>query len=171
MLTDFGSAVDDAHAVAIDAGGRIVVVGSSSVNGERSDFAVARYDVDGGLDASFGVDGTVTMNVGQPNRYGDQAHDNVVALQSDGRILVVGRSYQGDSTYGGTGCDFWLARYNRDGSLDGTFGIGGKVAMDLGLAAYDSAEAVAVNVQGDIFVAGYTYVSRRGRRFCPGKIP
>ena len=52
VVTDFGAMT--AYAIAIQADGKIVAVGDS---GYRRDFALARYNVDGSLDASFGGDG------------------------------------------------------------------------------------------------------------------
>ena len=56
----------------------------------NSDFAVLRYNVDGSLDTSFGGDGMVTIDFAN---FGDEARG--VALDSQGRVLVVGRSYRG----------------------------------------------------------------------------
>ena len=54
-----------------------------------------------------------------------------MAIQADCQIVVAGRSYQGAPTDGGTYYDFALARYNAsDGSLDTSFGTGGKVTTD-----------------------------------------
>src|SRR5262245_65314584 len=52
---------DSGEAVAVQADGKIVVVGSSSGG---TDIAVVRYDTDGSLDATFGGgDGTVITDV------------------------------------------------------------------------------------------------------------
>ena len=64
-----------------------------------------------------------------------------MALQPDGRIVVAGTT---------TG-DFGLARYEVDGSLDPTFGLGGKVITDLGFA--DDAFEVAIQTDGRIVAA------------------
>ncbi len=67
----------------------------------------------GGLDPGFGG-GKVSTAFG-----GD---DSAMALQADGKIVMVG----------GSGSDFVLARYNADGSLDTSFGAGGLVTTDVG---------------------------------------
>ena len=70
-----------------------------------------------------------------------------VAIDSHGRIVVAGTV----AGLGGGG-GFALARYRRSGSLDPSFGSGGKVVTDFG--RYDAADAVAIDSQGRIVVAG-----------------
>src|SRR5438046_5688827 len=94
VTTDIGSSSNYAHAVALQADGKIVVAGNAFVNSfaGTSDIAVLRYNTDGSLDATgFGVpNGYVTTNVG--------AFDNgfAVAVQpSDGKIVVAGNADAG----------------------------------------------------------------------------
>ena len=85
--------------------------------------------VDGDLDPTFGTDGKVLTDFdhGAP----DIAY--AVAVQADGKLVVVGTTYQ-DNDFSNE--DFAVARYNPDGTLDKTFGAGGKVQTDFpGLAA------------------------------------
>ena len=70
-----------------------------------------------------------------------------MAVQPDGKIVAVGRSYY----YSGS--DIVLARYNTDGSLDAGFGAGGKVTTNI--STYSEAFALAVQPDGRILVAGY----------------
>jgi hypothetical protein len=51
---------DAPTALALGKGGRVTAVGSASRDMNSTDFAVARYRRDGGLDRSFGDDGVVT---------------------------------------------------------------------------------------------------------------
>ncbi|MBI4336543.1 MAG: IPTL-CTERM sorting domain-containing protein [Chloroflexi bacterium] len=125
--------------VAVQPDGRIVVAGTSSIN----DFTLARYNADGSLDLSFGTGGKVSTDLGGD----DRGHS--IAIQGDGRIVVAGVSNTG-GTY-----DFALARYNADGTLDTSFGAGGKVATDFG--GDDGGYSVAVQGDGKIVVAGYSY--------------
>ncbi len=100
---------DKANAVAIDSNGKIVVAGSS-----LNIISVVRYNADGTLDTGFSSDGKLTTQIG-----GSTSVDlaNAVAVQSDNKIVVAGISNS----------DPALVRYNNDGSLDTTFGSGGKV--------------------------------------------
>ena len=88
---------------------------------------------DGQLDSGFGSDGRVTAGV--------PGGANDVALQPDGKILVVGNST--------------LSRYNADGDLDMGFGTGGIVTVEV-YGASDRLQAVAVQTDGQIVVAGYS---------------
>lgn len=148
VRTDIGSGSgDDAKDVELQDDGKIVVAGNTSA-GTSTDFAVVRYNADGTLDGTFGAGGKVTTDFGGTN---DQA--NALAIQSDGRIVVVGNAQTG--TYPDTTSDFVLARYNADGSLDTTFGTGGRVVTDSG-SDIDQLRGVAVRNGGKIVVAGYS---------------
>jgi uncharacterized delta-60 repeat protein len=70
-----------------------------------------------------------------------------MSLQPDGRIVVVGQSSSA------TVSDFGIARYLADGSLDASFGDGGRLAVDF-FGATDGAECVATQADGKLVVAG-----------------
>ena len=101
--------------------------------------------VDGTLDRTFGGRGKVMTDL-------DLSTDiaNAVAIQGDGKLVVVGTSYK-DNDYSDE--DFAIARYNSNGSLDPGFGTNGKVFTDFpGLAAV--ASSVVIQPDGKIVVAG-----------------
>ena len=58
-MTDFSAGWDGASGVAIQADGRIVVVGAAGQRHDDPKFVLARYNSNGTLDASFGVNGKV----------------------------------------------------------------------------------------------------------------
>jgi uncharacterized delta-60 repeat protein len=132
VTTDFGGS-DSAQAVVIQGDGRIVAAGLSGAG----DFALARYTADGSLDPSFGSGGKATTD------FGGFDAASALAVQPDGRIVAAGRSGSGD---------FALARYNADGSLDSTFGSGGKLTTDFG--GFDGALAVALQTDSKIIAVG-----------------
>ncbi len=107
------------------------------------DFALARYNANGTLDTSFDGDGKLTTAFGTS---GDEGYS--VALQSDGKIVVAGYSFNNVSGND----DFALVRYNANGTLDTSFDGDGKLTTDFG--GYDSAQSVAVQSDGKIVVAG-----------------
>jgi uncharacterized delta-60 repeat protein len=72
---------------------------------------MARYNEDGTPDISFSNDGKTTTALDS------NAYAYSMALQPDGKIVVGGHA--GDLPYG----DFALVRYNKDGTIDSTFGI------------------------------------------------
>jgi uncharacterized delta-60 repeat protein len=134
-----GNFIDDlfvASDVAVQADGRIVVAGSSS-----GAFAVARYEGDGRLDASFGAGGKVATDF-----FGLGAAAEALGIQPDGRIVVVGTALSN------TSADFAAARYNSDGSPDEGFGAGGKVSVPS--FGHDEAQGLALQPDGRILVAG-----------------
>jgi uncharacterized delta-60 repeat protein len=109
------------HALALQGDGKIVAAGRSSYNrGLNSEFALVRYTPDGNLDPTFGSGGKVTTRI----RTVDSA--DAVVLQLDGRIVVAGVSS------GGRDPEFAVIRYTPDGSLDPTFGSGGKAVTAMG---------------------------------------
>ena len=96
---------------------------------------------DGSLDLTFGTGGKVTTDFGGTNDQG-----RAVAVQKDGKIVVIGTSGNDEED------DFAIARYNTDASLDLTFGTEGKVNTDFGKSGFGS--AIAVQKDGKIVVAG-----------------
>ncbi len=143
VITDFGNNNDWGNFMTIQPDGKIIVVGISN-NGSDDDMAMARYNADGSLDTMFGSAGKLITSI---NNYNEQAYG--VALQPDGKILVTGGVFNG-SKY-----DFSLLRYNSNGSLDNTFGIGGIVTTEIG-TIHDYCFSVAVQSNGKILVGGYS---------------
>src|SRR5262249_35006898 len=110
VVTDINSSDDRAAALAVQVDGKIVVAGTAG-----GDFALIRYQPDGSLDPGFGQGGKVTTDI-----EGNDVAEGL-ALQPDGRILVAGYSRQIPGSFVAT-----LVRYRPDGSLDPSFGQGGK---------------------------------------------
>ncbi len=139
VKTGFENCRCRAHSVAIDSRGRIVAAGGGAERG--ADFALARYEPNGKLDPSFSGDGRVTTDF-----FGGSDSARSVAIDSHGRVVAAG--YWCELA----GCD-WnlaLARYDHDGSLDGSFGRGGRVRSGLTFAP----RAVAIDSRDRIVVAG-----------------
>jgi len=112
---------------------------------------VARYNADGTPDLSFSGDGKVTTDF---NLLTDQA--NAVAIQSDGKIVVVGSATLTNPGF----ADFALARYNANGTLDSSFDGDGKVTTAIG-ARVDLARNVVVLANQTILVSGFSEVNSR----------
>lgn len=140
ITADF-AAVDIAYDLAIQADGKVVVVG-----GAQTDFALARFDSNGALDPTFGGGtGKVVTDLADTH---DCAY--AVAIQTDGKIVIAGET----GLYPGSRIDFAILRYNSDGSLDSTFGNGGVVKTDF-YNDDDRVKALAIQTDGKIVVAGY----------------
>ena len=114
------------QAIKLQSDGKIIVAGhSSDVNAPNIDFALVRYHSDGSLDTSYGEDhtGIVRTPIGSAD---DKCY--ALAIQSDGKIIAGGHSTAGAKEI------FALARYNRDGTLDQSFGENhtGKITKSIG---------------------------------------
>src|SRR6059058_3987562 len=144
--TDFGDQnFDRARSAALQADGKIVAAGFAiSQNGGVQNFAVARYTSNGVLDTSFCTDGMTQIDFGSCCQSAYQ-----VLLQSDGKIITVGYANTEDSD-----SDFLLARLNPSGSLDTTFGGGGKVRTSFG-DLNGGANGAALQSDGKIVAVGF----------------
>jgi uncharacterized delta-60 repeat protein len=146
VRTDFGQ-IDGIEDLVVQTDGKIVAAGTTRNQTTFVDqFALARYANDGSLDPSFGAGGKVTTELGSTS-----SAAYAVALQGDGKIVAAGLAASG----GPTGADFALARYNADGSLDVSFGVGGKVVTDFDLT-HEWAHGLAIQPDGRLVVAGAT---------------
>jgi uncharacterized delta-60 repeat protein len=136
--------VDEAHAVAIQSDGKIVVVGETdyySYFGTIDRIAIVRYNVDGSLDKSFSGDG---IELDETFTFGTA---NSVAIQKDQKIVV--------ATAGEENSDFhpFLVRYKPNGSLDSTFGNNGTEST----IATGEAKSIAIQSDGKIVAMGSNF--------------
>jgi uncharacterized delta-60 repeat protein len=130
--------------LALQGDGKIVLAGSATVGtfpASSTRFALMRLKADGGPDTSFGTAGTVNtaFTVG--------AAAAGVTLQRDGKIVAVG------TTVLSVNPNFIVARYNADGSVDGSFGSDGNLSIDF-FGFTDIGENVLVQPDGKIVVSG-----------------
>ncbi len=130
--------------VAIQPDGKLIIVGYDHWRSSDDDDAIlARVNPDGSLDETFGNGGVVTATLSS----GDDAA-YAVAVQPDGKIVTAG-------TISSTAA---IVRYNTDGSLDDSFGVGGVVTTGissinswfLGVAVLDDGRIVAGGSTGSI---------------------
>jgi len=150
---DFGQGVVGvATDVAVQSDGKTVVVGYTT--GATHDFAVARFNFDGSLDTTFGAPASPGRAV-TPIGNKDYAEAKAVAIQGDGKIVVVGED-DVERSFDYDGSNFAVARYLPNGRLDPTFdGDGIRTIKVRGPVEY--ANAVAVQGDGKILVAGQDY--------------
>ena len=139
---------DELHNLALLPDGDMVAAGH-----QGDHFAVVRFNGDGSLDRDFGGDGIVTTDFGRRSIAED------LAALPDGRLVVGGarmvRPYSDDVFPGGVFLsDVAMARYLPDGSLDPTFGDGGRVIQEFSGDAFGYIEALAINAAGHIIAAG-----------------
>jgi uncharacterized delta-60 repeat protein len=141
---------DKAYGVAVDAAGRVVVVGSAATDTPSSQntvMAMARLTADGRLDPSFGSGGKVILPAAPWGN--SQASD--VTILPDGAILVAGSA----------GGAIAAVRLTAGGQFDPAFGIGGVATVPFPVGSYNSAEAdaIAVGPNGSIILAGQTLIN------------
>jgi uncharacterized delta-60 repeat protein len=156
--TDFDNGWDEAYSVALQANGKIVVVGRSGIVRSEQDAAIARYNSDGSLDTTFDGDGRKIFAFTS-----DNVQDLVkrVAILPDGKILISGHTYSFATNY-----DFALARLNADGSFDSTFGTNGVVttAVDGGNSD-DRFPIFVLQPDGKIIVTGESWSNNGATRY------
>jgi len=137
VRTGLGSFFSQSTTLVIQVDGKIVVMG-----GSMGAYTLARYHSDGSLDHGFGNGGVATMlpavNGGYPNG---------LALQPDGKIIVVG------SSYNGTDNDINVVRFLADGSVDAAWGNRGQLISSVGTD--EVAYGVAVQPDGKVLVVGF----------------
>lgn len=111
--------------VALQSDSKIVVAGPG---------VVERYNTDGSLDTSFGINGTASLPSGTTAVS--------IAVQADDKIVM---SLDDDV--------FTLVRYTADGVLDTTFGSGGIVTVQVG-SAFSGIADIEIQPDGKIVAGG-----------------
>jgi uncharacterized delta-60 repeat protein len=162
VVTDFGETYEEAKDMVLTSTG-ITVVGDHRVDvggpNDSTDLIIARYTSSTGLlDPSFGSGGKVITDFAGVREYANSA-----VIDSSNKLIVVGSIDDNPDIFTAEQ-DILLVRYNTDGSLDTTFGSGGKVATDIG-GVVEEATAVSIDSNGRIVVVGNTNVSICGRIF------
>lgn len=144
VITRFTQFDNQGYALALQKDGKIVAAGSVHT-GKNFDFGVARFNTNGGLDPTFGDGGKLVLEVSE---WYDEA--DCIAVQPDGKILVGGSSTVDELP------EFSLIRLNTDGTLDKTFGEGGKVFTRI-TAGQDAAMEILLLPDGKIVLFGLAY--------------
>ena len=147
VVTNVSMGDDVIRGMALQTDGKIVVVGYAGVANEY--LAVARYNADGTLDNTFATNGIDSLLIIDNPGDGDRSVPNDVKIQSDGKIVIAGsvKNSSGDMK-------FAVVRYNADGTLDTSFGIGGKQVIAYGTG--DSGlECLEIQTDGKIVIAGH----------------
>ena len=136
---DFGKLEDFNAALALQPDGKILVAGRTNFDG-CCKFIVARLNSDGSPDESFGgADGRAVVSFGD-----DEAGAEGIALQPDGKIVVAGYKRAGVNSAA-------VARLQPNGSLDSTFGDGGRASLEIPETVGTD---VALQPDGKIVVTG-----------------
>jgi serralysin len=158
VRTNFLDGDERVHGVVIQADGKIVAAGwAEDRSGDDVRFALARYNADGTLDATFDADGRVLTSFAP---HYDEARASALTIQADGKLVVAGEVSASDNPG-----RFALARYNADGTLDATFSGNGKVTTNFHVrcsfeCGSDGALDVAIQTDGKIVAVGFANSDR-----------
>ena len=142
IVFDFGLGWCEASSIYFQPGDeKILIAGYTSFS--PSKFAVARINIDGTFDTTFGKDGRATYLVGST------CVAKSIIVQSDGKILIAGNTGP-ESTR-----DFVLMRLNQDGSIDSTFVTNGIIITDFNNTS-NECQAMAIQNDGKkVVLAGH----------------
>ncbi len=130
---------------AVQKDGKIVVAGATA----RDNYTLVRYLSNGSLDTTFGENGVATLSMG----YDFQISCKDMALQPDQKILVFGSEITGWSNH----IDWFVARFNTDGSPDETFVAHGFHIIDKSYfpgSQFNYGQGIAFQPDGKIILAG-----------------
>lgn len=146
---------DMATGLVQDSSGRLLISGYS-YNGTDEDCVVLRLNTDYSIDVTFGTHGGTMLfhNDGDDMCYG-------IGMNATGMIYVVGNT-GGEGRLGQPNVDLMVLGLTNNGKIESSFGVGGKVVMD-DVGGFDNVAnrtdigyAMALNTNGDIYVAGQT---------------
>ena len=131
---------DKIHTVVLQGDGKIIAGGQKSHN--EYDAALIRYNPDGIIDSSFGINGNGIVN--------PPIQITSALLQNDGKIVIAG-GFDKNNTLG-----FSVARYNNEGNIDNTFGLekDGMAYTPIKLQKNALALSAAIQSDGKTIVAG-----------------
>ena len=145
VLPAYSNAVD----IAIQGNDKAVVLFSYG-----NDYGVVRFNTDGSLDTNFGTNGLAVINFQGRSTLETQDTPHTILIQPNGKILVAGST----QTLPLGRSDFALARLNRNGNLDNTFGTNGIVRTDFSTGG-DIIYDLAIQDNGKIVAVGQAVVS------------
>ena len=142
-------ASDYGKSVAIDLYGRIVVAGSSRLNGGNTDMMIWRFNENGTVDRSFNASGYVRHD----NAAGGNGDDigNAIVIDNQERIDVAGYSKNSSGDF-----DLVVWRYNPNGTVDTGLNGDGIIVQNsaAGGNGDDFGNALTIDASNRIVVAG-----------------
>lgn len=142
-VTGISNYYDQIEAIKILPDDKIIVGGSADLGGSLiEDYALVKYDENGIIDSSFGINGIVGTNMGGE----DEIYE--LAVQNDGKIIAAGLSFQSTN-----GVYFALARYTATGTLDSSFGNNG-IVLTGDAFTYNVCYALAIQNDYKIIAGG-----------------
>ena len=175
----------NANLVQAQGDGKIIVAGFNERGPTTGvDFEVVRYNTDGSIDTSFGVDGRVFVDFDSTSQLPHFDYATGLAVQADGNIVIAGQTTEvrsvmvpiyefdviiGYETQFSYFSDFAIARLASNGSLDDSFGTNGKISIDFN-SDTDIGQGIAIQSDGKILLNGYTIQSGTGNDFAVARL-
>ena len=151
VTTLVDSVFTKSRAINIQPDGKIIIAGQAQVNNNQG-LILLRYNTNGTLDTTFNSNGTTPGTIFPLSSYlSSEAHD--IALQSDQKIVVVGKTNQ--TQLGLENQSYTIARFNTNGTLDTTFNNTGYILSNVGLQA----NGVIIEDDQKIVTCGFNYVT------------
>ncbi len=147
---NFGSKNFYFEALALTSNNNGVITGHFYDSLNYRQIALICFDSTGVLNNNFGVGGKVFPILGTIDN-----HTTSINILKNGKIVIGGHG--GGGTSYPVNDDFYLLKYNFDGSLDSLFGIKGIVQTDV--SNIDICNASLIQNDGKIVLLGYTYTS------------
>ena len=142
----FGSGHARASSIIQQPDGKYLVAGWARY-GNKDEYVIIRLLQNGSLDSSFGTNGLV-KGVFSGSSF---AEDEIaqIALLSDNKIVIAGRSYNGQND------DGFVACFNTDGSLNKSFGNDGFLIITFNVnPPYETVRALAIDKSDNIYLGG-----------------
>jgi uncharacterized delta-60 repeat protein len=134
-----------ATGVVLQPDGKLAVAGTAIVNGQNQ-FAAARFNANGTVDASFGSGGSITVGGPIGGAWG-------LARQPTGKLVLVGQANYGSAA----AQEFMAVRLMPNGTRDPSFGSGGIDAIPVGASSYGF--GIAVQSDGKVVLAGPAFTT------------
>jgi uncharacterized delta-60 repeat protein len=147
-ISELNVSESSVNSMAIQTDGKILLAGYSTIYPPapiKQNFSVARYNIDGSNDTTFGNNGRVVTRVTNENSIARS-----IIVQPDGKILV------GGNTEGPGRIDFMIVRYNSNGTFDSSFN---KTGVKIIPMSKFSTYGYSLALQNDkkILIAGHSY--------------
>ena len=147
VTTKFNNMPSSANEVVLQTDGKIITLGTVKLSDTQSKKILTRYNNNGTVDNTFGVNGSTLVEV-------ELFSGSKIALQPGGKLIVGGKS----------GDEFAVVRYNVKGTLDTSFGTNGMGVYDLGGSdVHQSLGDIAIQSDGKIVVVGDISASQSTR--------
>lgn len=150
VTTDFNNTNDQAVAIGIQSNGKIILAGTTIIN-SNTDFGIVRYNTNGTIDNTFGINGTGKINIDTNNK--QNILYNLIVLDDD-KIILCGK----------TSTDITLIKLNNNGIIDTSFGSNGKVITNISLSEIQT-YSIGIQSNNKIIVGGTIFINNYSEKY------